>query len=758
MITTVSIFEIYQIINTEHKDPHTILGMHEVLFEGKEMISVRVFAPSAKIVTVIDKKDKSKIYSSQKLHDDGFFESVIENRRKWFKYILRIEYIDGTVTEKEDMYSFSPFITEYDRYLFNAGNHYEIYNKLGAQLCKVDGVEGCSFAVWAPNAKSVCVIGSFNYWDGRAAQMRMLGNSGIWELFIPGIGEYERYKFRIKDRNNKVVDKTDPYGFYTEVRPMKASIIYDLGVYHWKDEKWIEYRESSDVYRSPMNVYEVHMGSWMRVPEEKNRFLTYKELADKLVMYVKKMGYTHIELLPVSEYPFDGSWGYQVTGYYAPTSRYGEPDDFRYFVDCCHRNSIGVIIDWVPAHFPKDENGLARFDGTALYEHEDWRKGEHKEWGTYVFNYGRKEVSNFLIANALFWIKEYHIDGIRMDAVASMLYLDYCRRDGEWIPNIYGGRENIDAVEFLKHLNSVISESFKGVMTFAEESTSWEGVTKGTDKNGLGFTFKWNMGWMNDFLEYMKKDPIYRKYHHNNLTFGIVYAFSENFVLVLSHDEVVHMKGSMINKMPGDKWQKFANLRAAYGFMYAYPGKKLIFMGNDIAQYNEWSEERSIDWHLLKVEENYGVNQYLRDLFKLYKKETALWERDTYPAGFDWIECDDAENSVLSFIRYGNNKEELVIAICNFTPRTVLDFNLGVPFEGYYKEILNSDDQKYGGSGVVNKKAVKSKKIHCNRCANSITINLPPLATTIFTLTPNSRSKLSIGINNDGDGNKIAVD
>ena len=472
MITTVSIFEIYQIINAEHKDPHTILGMHEVLFNGKEVLSVRVFAPCAKAVTVIDKKDRRRKYQAQKLHEDGFFEAVIKNRNKWFQYVLKIEYIDGNRTETEDMYSFRPLISEYDRYLFNAGNHYEIYRKLGAHLCNVEGIDGVSFAVWAPNAKSVSVIASFNYWDGRAAQMRMLGNSGIWELFIPGAAEYERYKFRIKDRNNNVVDKTDPYGFYTEIRPMKASVIYDLGVYHWNDDQWIENRSAADQYRTPVNIYEVHLGSWMRVPEENNRFLTYKELADKLVKYTKNMGYTHIELLPVTEYPFDGSWGYQVTGYYAPTSRYGEPDDFRYFIDCCHRNGIGVIMDWVPAHFPKDENGLARFDGTALYEHADWRRGEHKEWGTYVFNYGRKEVSNFLIANALFWIKEYHIDGIRMDAVASMLYLDYCRKDGEWIPNIYGGRENLEAVEFLKHLNSVVSGLCSGVMTFAEESTS----------------------------------------------------------------------------------------------------------------------------------------------------------------------------------------------------------------------------------------------------------------------------------------------
>lgn len=742
MISTVSIYEMNLIVNCEHKDPHTVLGMHEVLHDDREVVAVRAFLPGAKELYVIDKNDENAVYKADRIHEDGFFETVIEDRHKWFDYKFRIVYWDGNENITADTYSFPPTVSDYDKYLFGAGNHYEIYNKLGANICEINGTEGVSFAVWAPNAKSVSVIGSFNYWDGRSAQMRMLGNSGIWEIFIPGAAEFDRYKFRIKDRNNNVTDKSDPYGFYMEKRPQNASIVYDLGVYRWKDAKWIKQRETSDPYRSPMNIYEVQLGSWMRVPEEENRFLTYRELADKLVKYVKKMGYTHIELLPVSEYPFDGSWGYQVTGYYAPTSRYGEPDDFRYFVDCCHQKGIGVIVDWVPGHFPKDANGLARFDGTALYEHEDWRKGEHKEWGTYVFNYGRKEVSNFLIANALFWIKEYHIDGIRVDAVASMLYLDYFRNEGEWIPNKYGGRENLEAVEFLKHMNSVIKGAYEGVLTFAEESTEWEGVTKGADRNGLGFSFKWNMGWMNDFLEYMKKDPIYRKYHHNNLTFGITYAYSENFVLVLSHDEVVHMKGSMIGKMPGDIWQKFANLRAAYGFMYAYPGKKLLFMGNDIGQYSEWNEAKSIDWHVLENDFNCKLNLFLQDLFKLYKKEPAFWERDTYPEGFEWIECDDAENSVVSFVRHGANVEDLIVIICNFTPKTVEGYDVGVPYEGYYKEILNSDDEKYGGSGVINKKAVRSKKEHCNRCANKITINLPPLATSVFTLTPNSRGKL----------------
>ena len=754
MISTVSIFEMYLIINSEHKDPHTVLGMHEVLHDDREVVAVRAFLPGAKELYVIDKNDEKNIYKAEKIHEDGFFEAVIDDRNKWFEYLFRIIYWDGNERTTEDMYSFPPTVSEYDRYLYGAGNHYEIYNKLGANLCEVNGVEGVSFAVWAPNAKSVSIIGTFNYWDGRAAQMRILGNSGIWELFIPGVVEFDRYKFRIKDNNNNVVDKSDPYGFHMETRPHNASIVYDLGVYHWKDSKWIEQRKSYDPYRTAMNIYEVQLGSWMRVPEEEDRFLTYRELADKLVKYVKKMGYTHIELLPVSEYPFDGSWGYQVTGYYAPTSRYGEPDDFRYFVDCCHQKGIGIIIDWVPGHFPKDANGLARFDGTALYEHEDWRKGEHKQWGTYVFNYGRKEVSNFLIANALFWIKEYHIDGIRVDAVASMLYLDYFRREGEWVPNEYGGRENLEAVEFLKHMNSVVKGAYPGILTFAEESTEWEGVTKGTDKNGLGFSFKWNMGWMNDFLEYMKKDSIYRKYHHNNLTFGITYAYSENFVLVLSHDEVVHMKGSMINKMPGDIWQKFANLRAAYGFMYAYPGKKLLFMGNDIGQYSEWSEARSVDWHVLENDYNRNLNIFMQDLFKLYKKEPALWAKDTYPEGFDWIECDDALNSVVSFVRHSDNIEDMLVIICNFTPKTVLGYNVGVPYEGSYKEVLNSDNEKYGGSGVVNKKAVKSKNEHWNRCSNCITIDLPPLATAVFALTPASKNKLR---ERYGD-NKIAVD
>lgn len=747
MISTISIYEMNLIINSEHKDPHTVLGMHEVLHDDREVVAVRAFLPGAKELYVMDKQDESVFYKAEKIHEDGFFEAIIEDRSKWFDYVFRIVYWDGNERITADTYSFPPTISDYDRYLFGAGNHYEIYNRMGANIREINGVEGVSFTVWAPNAKSVSVIGSFNYWDGRSAQMRVLGNSGIWEIFIPGAAEFDRYKFRVKDRNNNVTDKSDPYGFYMETRPQNASIVYDLSVYHWKDEKWISQRETSDPYRSPMNIYEVQLGSWMRVPEENDRFLTYREMADKLVKYVKKMGYTHIELLPVSEYPFDGSWGYQVTGFYAPTSRYGEPDDFRYFVDCCHQKGIGIIIDWVPGHFPKDANGLARFDGTALYEHEDWRKGEHKGWGTYVFNYGRKEVSNFLIANALFWIKEYHIDGIRVDAVASMLYLDYFRNEGEWIPNEYGGRENLEAVEFLKHMNSVVKGAYAGVLTFAEESTEWEGVTKGADRNGLGFSFKWNMGWMNDFLEYMKKDPIYRKYHHNDLTFGITYAYSENFVLVLSHDEVVHMKGSMIGKMPGDIWQKFANLRAAYGFMYAYPGKKLLFMGNDIGQYSEWSEAKSIDWHVLENDYNRNLNLFMQDLFKIYKKEPALWERDTYPEGFEWIECDDALNSVVSFVRRGADIDELLVVVCNFTPKTVMGYDIGVPYEGYYKEILNSDNEKYGGSGVVNKKAVKSKNEHCNRCGHKITINLPPLATAVFTMTPKSKEKLRNRIN-----------
>ena len=635
--------------------------------------------------------------------------------------------------------------TELDQYLFGQGTHYDIYRKLGAHPVKQGKKEGVYFAVWAPNAQAVSVIGEFNDWNEQAAPMKKAGPIGVFETFVPGAKIGQLYKFFIVGMNGEHIYKADPYANEAELRPGTASRITDIGDYKWKDTTWMKNRQKFDETKDAMAIYEVHPGSWMKHPateENEKGFFNYRELAVKLAQYVKDMGYTHVELMGIAEHPFDGSWGYQVTGYYAPTSRYGTPQDFKYLVDYLHRQKIGVILDWVPAHFPKDAHGLANFDGTAVYEHADPRQGEHPDWGTKIYNYGRPEVKNFLIANALFWIEECHVDGLRVDAVASMLYLDYGKNDGQWVANKYGGNQNLEAIEFFKHLNTVVLGRNHGTVMIAEESTAWPKVTGKAEDDGLGFSLKWNMGWMNDFIYYMSLDPIFRTANHGALTFSMVYAYSEDYILTLSHDEVVHMKGSMIGKMPGDIWQKFANLRAAYGFMYAYPGKKLLFMGNDIGQYSEWNEAKSIDWHVLENDFNCKLNLFLQDLFKLYKKEPAFWERDTYPEGFEWIECDDAENSVVSFVRHGANVEDLIVIICNFTPKTVEGYDVGVPYEGYYKEILNSDDEKYGGSGVINKKAVRSKKEHCNRCANKITINLPPLATSVFTLTPNSRGKL----------------
>lgn len=735
MITTTSLNELFRIVNVEHGDPHHILGMHEVEKDDKKMIAVRAFIPQAKEITVVDVNDISKKYEMTKIHEDGFFEAIIYDRKDWFWYQFQIRDYIGNEWTTYDAYAFQPTVGDYDRYLFGAGTHYKIYEKLGAHLMTMDGVEGVSFAVWAPNAKSVSVIGNFNSWDERRNQMRVLGESGIWELFIPGLKEFDQYKYQVKAQDNSVVNKSDPYGVYAEVRPATASIVYNINNYTWEDTDWLSYRSSEDMYNKPMNIYEVHLGSWMRVPEEGNRSLTYLEAADRLVAYVKEMGYTHIELMPVEEHPFDGSWGYQVTGYYAPTSRYGTPIEFKKFIDICHQNHIGVILDWVPAHFPKDAHGLAKFDGSALYEHADPRQGEHPDWGTLIFNYGRKEVSNFLIANAIYWIEEFHLDGLRVDAVASMLYLDYGKSGGQWVPNERGGRENLEAEEFLKHMNSVIRGKYPGVMMIAEESTAWAGVTRAADYGGLGFSLKWNMGWMNDFLVYVKKDPIYRKYHHGDLTFSMVYAYTEDFILVLSHDEVVHGKGSMIDKMPGDLWQKFANLRAAYGFMYSHPGKKLLFMGGEFGQFAEWSEAKSLDWHLLDYDHHQNMKQYVKDLNHLYTSEPALWEMDFDPKGFEWIDCNDNEKSIVSFIRRGKDHEEELIIICNFTPQTYFDFRIGVPIAGTYKEIFSSDDEKYSGSGVINRTEIPSERIDWNGRQNSIPIKVAPLSVSIYKRT-----------------------
>ena len=732
---TIDINKINELLKAEYGDPHSVLGMHEEENDGKDILVVRELIPGAVSINVVEKKS-GKHYKMEKIHDDGFFETVIKRRKRFFPYMLEVDFGDGNVWTTDDQYSFEPQISEYDRYLYGEGTHYKIYEKLGGHLRNINGTEGVSFAVWAPNAKSISVVGDFNNWDDRRNQMRILDDSGIWELFIPGLKEYDKYKYRIKTSDGRNVLKFDPYAAFSEVRPKNASVVYNIDGYKWHDQKWLEKRENTDRYNSPINIYEVHLGSWCHITDDNGteRSLTYREAAEHLVKYVKKMGYTHIEFLPLTEYPFDGSWGYQVTGYYAPTSRYGEPKDFMYLIDTCHKNGIAVIMDWVPAHFPKDEFGLARFDGTALYEHQDPRRGEHIEWGTYIFNYGRNEVKNFLIANALYWIEEFHIDGLRVDAVASMLYLDYCRSDEQWLPNRYGGRENLEAVEFLKHMNSVVKGAHNGVMIMAEESTSWEGVTRDVGHNGLGFSLKWNMGWMNDFLSYIKLETVYRKYHHNNITFSMMYNYNENFILVLSHDEVVHMKGAMMYKVPGDMWQKAANLRVAYGFMYAHPGKKLLFMGDEIGQFSEWSEARSLDWNILEYDTHKNLQNYVKDLNHFYLENKSLWEKDFDPSGFEWIDCDDAQRSIVSFERRGNKENDKIVCVCNFTEVVHENFRQGVFEAGEYEEIFNSDAVKYGGSGRTNPYQHFSQEIPCAKAPRSIEITVPPLGFAVFRL------------------------
>ena len=734
MISKVSLQELNRIIEVRHSDPHCVLGMHIVQEGGKDCVSVRAFIPQAKKVTLIDNNDDSKTYELSKIHIDGFFEVLIEDRAEWFMYKFSIEDGAGNQWTSYDPYSFQPTVGEMDLYLYGEGTHYEIFNKLGAHPTVCQGVEGVSFAVWAPNAARVSVIGDFNVWDGRRTMMRALASSGIWEVFVPGLKTYDKYKFEVRTHSGAILQKSDPYGNFAEMRPNTASVVYDITQYKWNDSEWIKQREGEQQINRPISIYELHLGSWKRVVDENEneRFMTYTEMADEIIPYVKEMGYTHIELMPVKEHPFDGSWGYQVVGYFAPTSRYGEPEEFMYFVDKCHQNNIAIILDWVPAHFPKDSHGLAMFDGTALYEHADKRQGEHPDWGTLIFNYGRKEVKNFLIANALFWIERYHIDGLRVDAVASMLYLDYGKQEGQWVPNEYGGRENLAAVEFMRHMNSIILGRYPNTLMIAEESTAWAGVSRPPESGGLGFNLKWNMGWMNDFLSYIEKDPIHRKYHHNSLTFSMVYAYTENFTLVLSHDEVVHGKGSMINKMPGDLWQKFANLRLTYGFMYGHPGKKLLFMGSEFGQFAEWSEAKSLDWHLLEYEHHAQIQKFVKDLNHLYVKENSLWNDDFTSTGFEWIDCSDHERSIVSFIRKGADPNDVLLFVSNFTPVPYTDYRLGVPKNCAYQEILNSDAREYGGGNIINKEIISAEEIEYHGRTHSIKINLPPLATVIF--------------------------
>ena len=613
-------------------------------------------------------------------------------------------------------------------YLFKQGNNCEAYRYFGAHIETRAGESGVVFRVWAPHAAAISVVGDFNSWKPGSHPMHKVDQDSVWELFIPGMKEYDVYKYCVTTRAGDLVYKADPYAFHAETRPSNGSKVYDLNGFAWHDAAWQEAQKKADVINGPMNIYEMHVGSWKTKGE--NIPYNYSELADQLIPYITEMGYTHVELLPVMEYPFDGSWGYQVTGYYAPTSRYGSPDEFKQFVDACHQNGISVILDWVPAHFPKDDFALARFDGTALYEHQDPRLGEHIQWGTYIFNYGRKEVANFLLANALYWMDIFHIDGLRVDAVASLLRLDFCKEEGQWLPNVYGGSENLEAIEFLKHMNSVIAEREPGALMIAEDSTAWPGVTKKVDEGGLGFSLKWNMGWMNDFLSYIKLDPIYRKYHQNKLTFGMAYHYAENFVLVLSHDEVVHTKSSMIGKMPGDVWQSFANLRLSYGFMMGHPGKKLLFMGGEFAQYSEWSEARSLDWHLLQYADHQEMQAYVKELNHLYAEEPAFWAEDFDPNGFQWIECDDAESSIVSFVRRSEEKE--LVFLCNFTPVVHRGFSLGVPQEGVYHERLNSDAARFGGSDVINAVPLQSKAEPAGRCPFRVELDVPPLGMVIL--------------------------
>ena len=723
-IFAINWMEVDALVQGIHNNPHHILGMHECIDD----LYINAYLPGAKVVNAIEVSTKKK-YTLVSERVPGFFSVVIKDKKP-FEYKLNVRFDNGDEVTYFDPYVFEPVIDPIDISLFNEGKHYSIYEKMGAHPMTVDGVEGVLFAVWAPNADRVSVVGNFNNWDGRRHPMRKLDYSGIYELFIPGKLVGEIYKYEIKAKSGQVFMKSDPYAFSSEVRPANASRIVDIS-YKWKDTAWMEKRETKDTDAQPMAIYEMHLGSWKR-PTDGREFFNYRDIASLLADYLLMMNYNYVELMPIMEHPYDPSWGYQVSGYYAPTSRYGSPADFMYFVDYLHSKGIGVILDWVPAHFPKDEHGLGRFDGTALYEHEDPKRGEHPHWGTYIYNYGRNEVRNFLVANALYWAEKYHIDGIRIDAVASMLYLDYGRGDGEWLPNIYGGNENLEAIDFIKELNSKMHELHKGVIMIAEESTAWPMMTHPVEAGGLGFDYKWNMGWMNDFLNYMKLDPLYRKYHHNDLTFSMVYAYSEKFILVLSHDEVVHEKGSMIAKMPGGYEDKFSNLRVAYGYMMTHPGKKLLFMGQEIAQFTEFNENAEVDWSLFEFDAHVFMQGYVKELNELYKTEPALYELDSSPEGFTWINCNSANTSLLSYVRKGKKESDTLLIICNFTPMEHKAYKLATPSGGRWQEIFSSDNNRYGGEGRNNKTVKQAKKAECDGQEHYISVTVPPLSISVF--------------------------
>lgn len=728
---------IYGQANFEEPAEEVQIGKKKTAKKNAKSAKTSKTAKTAKTAKTSSKKAsveddaKTLAFDFVRVDNSGFFEAVLDMEFQPFFYKLHITLENGIQYTVVDPYAFLPVLTDFDCHLIKNGTHYELYKKLGANIVRHQGFNGVQFAVWAPNAKSVSVVGNFNSWDGRRHPMRMIGSSGIWEIFIPDLGENELYRFEIHAQDGRLITKSDPLAKLSEMRPATASVTTHLEGYEWNDKLYMDTHYATRVFGAPMNIYEVHAGSWERDPSNPDRFLSWNELADKLIPYLKEMGYTHVEFLPIMEHPLDESWGYQVTGYYSPTSRFGSPDEFRRFVDLCHQNEIGVILDWVPAHFPKDSYALGRFDGTACYEHADPRQGEHPDWGTYIFNLGRSEVSNFLIANAMYWLREFHCDGLRVDAVASMLYLDYGKQDGQWIPNKDGGNINYDTLEFLKHLNSIMGRLAPHAILIAEESTSFPCITRPPERGGLGFHYKWNMGWMNDFLSYMHHEPVHRKYHHNLLTFSMVYAYSENFILVLSHDEVVHGKGSMLNKMPGDNWQKFANLRLAYAYQFAHPGKKLNFMGNDFGQYREWNEKQSLDWHLLSWETHGKLHEMFKTLSHIYKDESAMWEVDHAPEGFEWISCDDADSSIVSFVRRDAHGAMILCAF-NFTPVPRTPYRIGVPARGRWKEIFNSDSEMWGGGNIGNAGEIRSEDIGWQGRPWSANIQLPPLAAVFF--------------------------
>lgn len=720
------------LVEGRHENPFELLGPHTVERDGSKALAVRAYLPHSKKAWLYH-RSRDLTQPMRRIHPAGLYEAVcpIESQSAKGRYQIRLEDHQGRLITMYDPYSFPPLISDYDFYLLGQGQHWKSYERLGAHPREIDGVQGVNFAIWAPNADSVSVVGDFNEWDERRNAMRKHIPSGIWEMFIPELKPGAKYKYRVK-RCGHYVDKSDPCGFYAEEPPLTASVVADLDTYQWNDAGWLTKRRRNNALDRPISIYEVHLGSWRRSDKEPHAWLGYREIAKQLVEYCLEMGFTHVEFLPVSEHPFSGSWGYQTVGYFSVTSRFGTPEDFMYLVDCCHQNGIGVILDWVPAHFPKDDHGLRRLDGTALYEHDDPRQGEHPDWGTLIFNYGRNEVRNFLLSNALFWLDKYHIDGLRVDAVASMLYLDYSREDGQWVPNQYGGRENLAAISLLKQFNEQVHLQYPDVLTIAEESTAWGGVSRPTCDGGLGFSLKWNMGWMNDTLGYMHKEPIHRTYHHDELTFSMIYAFTENFTLPLSHDEIVHGKGSLLDQMPGDSWQKFAHLRLLYSYMWTHPGKKLLFMGSEFGQWHEWNHDESLQWHLLQWESHQGIQKLVADLNKMYQEQPALYEVDFQEDGFEWVDCHSRDDSVLAYLRKARNPADQLLVCCNFTPVVRKDHRVGVPRSGWYQEIFNSDSKHYDGTNVGNFPGANAEAIPWHDRDMSIKMSLPPLGVTVF--------------------------